>query len=679
MLVAQTLPFPPAFAQTTSQASLQQQFNAATEAWQKGDCAAALPLFETVAKDSRIKPGSLPAAAVAVRRGSCLIRTGREEEGEAILAAGLPVLATKGAEFSSEIAQGEMQLGMLAQGRWDHDAALKHYRAALAQQQDKERLPALMRIARVTAFDKGSEGLDAIAEGEALVAADPQAPKGDRAVWNILRGRILLNRGQVKEGRSELNKALTLTGGYKDKISLSDAVLRQDLAQAAMLAQDKETAYKFMGMSGAGRVANSPFAKAAEMVLPPCGEETGLKPEDSAVVEFGIDQQGAVTAVDTIWSTTDYARAAAFARAVSQWRWKPEDAARLPSFFRAASRVELRCTNTAGDEGGSLFVPISQRLSEWSAKQPWNKVKRATGGKWGGEEMLRAAEEAASTNDPVLELAARLHLATTDLRAKPVALQSVDRALILAQTAQGVPDDIRSAARVLLTARRQEFEPAPRRFGAARRKGNPGLLALAEEPAIKADPLALDTAILGGLPALPSTEEEARTTEGLRAVANDTRLGEHHPLRQYAQLRLANQAASQGDLAKARQWFEATGLSEEQCALIGPKPALTNNPASSENFPWAALMWGFEGWVRTEFDIKVNGRTASVRPLVAYPPFIFNEASTGIAGGARYQSSFRPEGAMACSAHQEQIRFVIPGNQNVTHEVKPKKPARKAP
>jgi len=37
-------------------------FNAATEAWTAGDCVKALPIFEQLAQDSRIKPGSLPYA-----------------------------------------------------------------------------------------------------------------------------------------------------------------------------------------------------------------------------------------------------------------------------------------------------------------------------------------------------------------------------------------------------------------------------------------------------------------------------------------------------------------------------------------------------------------------------------------------------------------------------------------
>lgn len=53
-----------------------------------------------------------------------------------------------------------------------------------------------------------------------------------------------------------------------------------------------------------------------------------------------------------------------------------------------------------------------------------------------------------------------------------------------------------------------------------------------------------------------------------------------------------------------------------------------------------ALRWGFEGWVRTEFDIQADGHTL----------------------GARYQSSFRPDGGAACSANNAMVKFMIPNN-----------------
>jgi hypothetical protein len=47
--------------------------------------------------------------------------------------------------------------------------------------------------------------------------------------------------------------------------------------------------------------------------------------------------------------------------------------------------------------------------------------------------------------------------------------------------------------------------------------------------------------------------------------------------------------------------------------------------------------------------------------VIAYPPFIFDEAANGIIRGARFSSTFRPEGALACSGQQQSVRFLLPG------------------
>lgn len=72
---------------------------------------------------------------------------------------------------------------------------------------------------------------------------------------------------------------------------------------------------------------------------------------------------------------------------------------------------------------------------------------------------------------------------------------------------------------------------------------------------------------------------------------------------------------------------------------------------------------GFEGWVRTAFDIAPDGRTVAPRVVIAYPPFVFDEAANGIARGTRYTSTFRPEGALACSGEQQSVRFLLPGSR----------------
>jgi outer membrane biosynthesis protein TonB len=89
---------------------------------------------------------------------------------------------------------------------------------------------------------------------------------------------------------------------------------------------------------------------------------------------------------------------------------------------------------------------------------------------------------------------------------------------------------------------------------------------------------------------------------------------------------------------------------------------MKSSGASSSDFPTEALRYGFEGWVDLEFDINTNGTTAHARPIIAYPPFVFVSAATGMARNIRYQASYRPSEKFACSAHQQTINFHIPSN-----------------
>jgi outer membrane biosynthesis protein TonB len=658
----------------TGKVSLQDRFNTASEAWEKNDCATAVPIFTALAGDPHFKPGSLPGSVVGLRRGLCLIRTGHQDEGEAMISAALPVVRAKGQGFDVDIAMAEYQLGVQAMYRWDHDTALAHLRASLALEHGTGRLDALARIAQLTAFDGGREGLDAV--DEALRLAQPAGATPSKtalAEWHTLHARILLNQGDVKGGRAELKAALALSGGEKDHVTLAEALLRADVAQAAMLDHDKDEAYKFMALSGAGRIDKSPFVRARMMEPPSCGPDTGLTMEDSAVVEFSIGDDGMVSSAQPIYASGNYAKATAFARAVSNWAWSPQDAANIPAFFRAASRIELRCTNADGNGSGgaSPLAPLRHRFDQWAQGVAVSYLPAQTLADdkpltW--QMLVTAAQAAQDRKDDAAELALRTLLAPRDLRPAATVRASIDRARALTQESPQAPE-VRNAALVLLADVVPEQRDRRRDDGTAAA----AQLMLADDPTLAQDALAQDTALLLSVTRRARGADNPKTAETLQRVAGDARLGDHHPLRQFAQLRLANDAARKGDLAQAQTLFAATGLSAEQCALIGPKPAMSSNGAGATAFPMDALRWGFEGWVRTEFDIQADGHTAGARAVVSYPPFIFANAAQRILNGARYQSSFRPNGGAACSANNEMVKFTIPSNMNTVSVTTKKK------
>ncbi len=677
-MAAQCVGAAPSLAQTAAPAKppgLQDMFNTATAAWEGGDCAAALPLFAQLAKDPRVKLGSLPAAAIAVRRGDCLARTGQVDEGETLIASGLPQLRAGGENFAKDVALAELQLGQLAMQRWDHDSALAHFDAALALQQGQERLAGLNMIAKLTAFDGGQRGLSAAEEGLKLEQAAPKPDKQRIGEWQAPHASILLNQGKVKEGYAELKTALRLQSNGSADTSLGEAVLFADLAQAAMLNHDSGEAYLNMAKSGAGRLDKAPFAKAASIDLPECGPDTGLDPQDSAVVLFAIDADGSVSDAQTIYTTGTYAKAAAFASAVKLWNWKPEDAAKMPAFFRYSARVELRCTSAQGSGGAWAGGPLKQRFAAWTAQQEGG-ASPAEGATASWRRWLVLAEAAQAKGQIGTELAARTFLATDDLRSKPEALASIERAFaLLALPDVNVTAEARAAARVFLTKEKNAWIAASaRKVNVRSQPIDTALLALADDPQIAADALAQTTAVLLAVPARPVSSDAERSMAAVRRVALDERLGEHHPLRQLAQLRLANDAARAGDLSAAQTWFAKTGLNQEQCALIGPRPALTQ--LNTSDYPYDALAYGFEGWVQTKFDIQADGRTAATRAVIAYPPLIFVKSATAKLSTARYQSSFRPEGGAACSANRETLSFKISGNENTAKVIttKPKRP-----
>ncbi|NKI99284.1 hypothetical protein [Novosphingobium sp. SG707] len=639
---------------------LQSLFNAATDAWANNDCVKALPIFAQLADDPRIRPGTLPYAAIAVRRGDCLIATGQTAQGELMVQQGLPQLTRAGEEFANEVVRVEQRLGNLAAARWDHDTALAHYKAALALLKGQERSQTLMWLAQLTSFDSGNQALDTVEEGYALASAEAKPDKHAQAMWQMMKGRILLNHGRVKEGRAALEQALKLSPGTNGRLSVEEALLRADLAQAAMLTKDRETAYSFMAASGAGRLEKSLFTKAGQMEPPMCGPDTGLEPEDRAVVEFTISGQGQVESARTVYANGSYAKASAFARAVQQWVWPREDAARIPEFFRIATRVEIVCTRAEGTGGISALNPLLTRFSQWAPASdglPWSR--------W-----LAAAEAAQKAGKEDAELAALVRLALVDLRGAQDRQASIERGLVLARGgSRAIPAEAAHAALVLLESSRPQ---TGHKGEDSERVAMDQLLALADDPALAQDALAQDTALLIGAPARARSSQAERIQAALIRVAQDQRLAEHHPLRQFAQLRLANEAARSGDLDKAGQWFATTGLTQEQCALIGPRPALTNSNSAPSHFPTEALRYGFEGWARTEFDIQADGHTAQVRTVIAYPPFVFTDAARDMFTGVRYQSSYRPERGAACSASSDFVRFVIPGNINTVKVIKPK-------
>lgn len=639
-----------AAAPTSPQPSLQQRFEAATQAGLDGKCEQAIAMFEELERRPSVIKNLPVAATISLRKGVCLIRIDRDEEGESIVRRALPQLIAGGNAYRDDVRDGYFRLGQLAAIRFDYAEALAQLGAALAVSKDAERILPLMLMARIAAFDGGPQPLAYADEALALIRANPASKKDDLANGQALRARVLMNQGRHKEAYRELKAALAKSGGLTTRVSLGDIVTRSDLAIAAMLNDDREGARLYLAYTGAGRMKDAPFSRATYMSPPACGGLANLKPSDFAVVEFSLRDDGSVADVAPVYTTGGRAVALEFARTVSQWSWKPENVKAIPPFFRHGVRIELRCSAAA--ERPSLLAPLAAAAEEWTARLDGTPASAALASANTDTAVVRGAlqrERAAGNKAAVIALA--LWLGSNELVGETERVAHLDEAITLSRDA-AVPQSVRTR---LAIARLDSLVASDRQW----RRRQDGLRALLADADVQSDPLSLATVRL--LIAMPvfGKREEADTPALLEMVVAEPRLPERHPLKVAALLQQADRFGRGGDLAGAQQAFAQTGLSEEQCALIGVRPKQQTG-AWSEDYPEAALMMRFEGWVQTEFDIAADGSTARQRAIASYPPFIFNDAATGVLKNIRYERSYRPEGGVACSASSESVNFRLP-------------------
>lgn len=639
----QAVPPQPASAAPT----LQQLFDQATKAGAQGQCADAVRIFQQIETNAKAMANPTVRAAVDVRKGYCLAQLERIEEGEAAIRRGLPVLAAKGAGFAEEVRQAHLALGKFATLAFDYTTAVAEYRLGLQDATGSDRIRPLMALSQVAMFDQDGEALRYAGEARSIALADPGLDKKAKAVVQTQYARALLNAGRAPEAYSELKDSLRKQGGLTMKVGIADLTTRSDLAIAAWLNNDKEEAYKYLAYTGAGHFEKSPFESARDMSLPPCGEATGLKPDDIAIIQFSLAEDGHVQGVLPIYVPAGRAAAIAFAREVSGWSWKPEDAAGVPALFRNTTRVELRCT--AGAERPALTLPLAAATAEWLERQGvadagWGAMPDAK-----AAPLQRAALAAArARNDSAAVLAAAIALGNNRV------VGDTERKALLTEAVK-LGDALAAPASVRAYLAVEKAGAADRGILGGRNTGT--LRALLARPEFADDALASATLrLLISMPAYraPSPSD----ADGLLAtVVAMPELPERHPLKVAAWLQRANLAASKGDLTAAQRAFEQTGLTSRQCALLGLKPAVRSTGDLNNAFPASAQRLGFEGWVRTEFDVATDGKTIAPRVVSAYPAFVFDGAAATMAKAFRYTSSYRPEDGVACTAQDAPISF----------------------
>ena len=626
-------------------ATLQARFDAASDAAANGRCKEAVPQFEAIEQNAAARRNGLVAAAVAVRKGRCLVGTDRSDEGEAAIRRGLPTLDAKGADFAVDVREARLALGSAGFYRLDYAAAEREVETVLVSSTGTARIRPLMLLATLRMFDHDGQALKLVGEARTIVAANSDFSKKENAAVQTLYARVLLNEGRAKDAYAELKDGLKKQGGLTNRVGLAEIGTRSDLAIAALLNNDRDNARLYLAYTGAGRMTDGSFGRAAQMDLPPCGETTGLKRDDMAIVEFTLAADGHVGLVSPIYTPGDRDVAIAFARSVASWSWSAEDTAKVPPFYRNAIRVEVRCTTAAAEREG-IETPLRTAFTDWL------QSKHVPDAAWKDMADARA-----------LPLQYAAFAAATGANDKPAALQAT-MALIGNSV---LPRERRPAiaTQAVTLARALDAPVAPRAYvalalvpdqaGADERRRT--FHTMLSDPAIAGDALAAATLRLMIAQPVYHSSAPADATMLLDAVIAAPDQPDLRPLKTNALLQQANLFAAKGDLAGARAAFDRTGLTQEQCALIGLTPSMRRSGASSDDYPAQALNMGFEGWVNAEFDIAANGTTVSPRAVVSYPPFVFDDAATGIMRGSRYVSSFRPAGGVACAANQQSVVF----------------------
>lgn len=611
----------PGFSQTVPppSGSVQQQFEAATDAFAASQWQQALDLFQAL--EHRLANGNQRSLAVIrVRLGMILIELGRLDEAGAALRQGLDHLPADDRTLDTDRYEGLVGLGRLAEARLRYPEALAQFRAAAAVEiPPAQRLSAYRGMVQTQLFDDPQTALRD-ADAALAIAAQIEANRNLVAQIRTLKGRALLNLGRFSDARAELTRAMQMLGDLTMRVDYSDLLARSDLALAALLQGDREDARRYLAYTGSGRFEEGYLAAALGNRPPPCGD--GISPEDVAVIQFWVFSDGTVGSVTPIYASRSGPVALAFARAVSGWTFRPESLRNIPMLFLAASRVEIRCSRLR-----STWIDNVEALHVGSDEPPLPD----------GRNLLRPLRDAATA------LAALPGTPPRDLVAAWAAV--AEHPLVETEERHA------AAARALEAAARTDTDPATiatlallasRQEATELREDIPAALSL---PAVRQSASA--TAILDILRArILYRRGERGTSEALTrdlaarpAVRSDPRLAEQVDIL----------TAQIGRDAAPDEVPRTIGASDS-CLIT---PARRRNPhASSNDFPDEALRWGFEGWAVTEYEVAPDGRPTDIRTVAAYPPFVFSPAARSIFERIRYE---RP-GSGGCVVRQT-IRF----------------------
>jgi len=637
----------PAAAQKAPE-TIQQRFEAATALADKGDNAAALAAWQVLEKLVPVRQRR-NLAIIHVRMGAALYALDRLDEAVAAVRAGLVDLPTSDATLDQYRFDAYLQLGRIAESSLDYASAAENYRMADSiAPQPVDHLMALRGLITTETFVDPARATTDLARADALLAATP-TDAGSKALFATLRSLLMLNLGKFPEARLAAGDAVKLLGGLTAKTDLNDVAARSDYSIAALLEGRLDEARRYMAMSGAGRLPDGIFATGVQMKPPGCSD-SGLSPDDAAVIEFSIGDDGTVISSMPIYAAGGGAAGLAFARAARSWSWTPDQVKKMPPFFRYRVRMEMRCSTAFARP--SIDDYLGSKLDAWLS----------------GKGI--AALPAIAESDAVALPKQRARLAAAEAAQGKTALTLVpllyalmhnsvvgrEETNLLARRALAIADanGVTPIARVTLSRFIWNTDQADRwKQGVYLRSVEPAL----SDPTFR-DPEA-QAAIRLTLADALGRKEEKKTRQLLQEVGAESALAPNDPLRVGALVRLASLEEANGNAEAARSAFEESGLSARQCALVDSAPKQTRFAGNAEDFPKDAIGWGFEGWVLTQFDVTADGLVKNERPIMSYPPFVFSKSAARVIARSRFEKSYRPDGGLGCGSNTQRTGFRI--------------------
>ncbi|MFC3440488.1 hypothetical protein ACFOKF_04605 [Sphingobium rhizovicinum] len=615
--------------------TVQQAFDAAATAAQSGDYVRAVDILSGL--EQRVKaPRSL--AIVRLRKGVALTELSRWAEAQPLLEQAIAALPSTDRTLDMDRCQALLALGRMALNSLDYDAAQARYADALTVANDASaKIAALSGEAQAAIFIDPAVGLAKTEEAERLMAGAPEIDKATAGYVAAMRGRALLNLGRFGEAESAFAKAVKAEGGLTMKVGYADLVARSDAAIAAMLAGHRDTARNYLVYTGAGRMEKQDFTYGADMALPQCGED-GVQPDDVAVVEFGIGDDGAVSYARPVYGSRQGGMALVFARAVTRWTWKPEDVAQIPLLFRMVTRLELRCST--GEGGPSLYAGLKSSFRQWLDQHGAPAFDPA--GEQEAQRKLSLENELtrlqSGSSAPLAQADVLARLLENPLTAGKVA-QDHAVALRTILMAQGAPPMVLLYADILKIRDSENGRLTDSDYGA--------------------DPRAAAMMRLLGYDRMRPREKQ-RSRDILDRIIADPALTADDPVRVAALTRRASARVAARDMAGARADFLATGLTAQQCSVVDAQPVMRGNPASSGDYPMDMVRVGVEGWSMVQFDVSADGKTLNQRAIISYPPMVFSNNSVRIYSRAAFEQSYRPAGALGCGGSVGGITFRMP-------------------